>query len=51
MKNGAAAMAQVGETELDVRRLGRALWRRAWLLIALAVAVAVAIGVPTPGGG
>jgi uncharacterized protein involved in exopolysaccharide biosynthesis len=35
-------MAQIGETELDVRALGRALWRRAWLLIALALAVTTA---------
>src|SRR3712207_3331489 len=35
-------MAQIGETELDVRALSRALWRRAWLLVALALAVAIA---------
>jgi uncharacterized protein involved in exopolysaccharide biosynthesis len=28
-------MAQVGETELDVGVLARALWRRAWLVILL----------------
>ena len=33
-------MAQIGETELDVRALSRALWRKAWLLVLLAVAAA-----------
>jgi exopolysaccharide transport family protein len=35
-------MAQIGETELDVRALSRALWRKAWLLVLLAVVVAAA---------
>lgn len=35
-------MAQIGETELDVRALARALWRRSWLLVLLAVIAAVA---------
>ena len=30
-------MAQIGETELDMRALSAALWRRAWLLVLLAV--------------
>ena len=34
-------MAQIGETELDVRALARALWRRSWLLVLLAVIAAV----------
>ena len=34
-------MAQIGETELDVRALARALWRRSWLLVLLAIVVAV----------
>jgi polysaccharide biosynthesis transport protein len=34
-------MAQIGETELDLGALSRALWRRAWLLILLAVLAAV----------
>ena len=34
-------MAQIGETELDVRALSRALWRRAWLLAILTVAAAI----------
>ncbi len=34
-------MAQIGETELDLRALSQALWRRAWLFAALAVCVAV----------
>lgn len=33
-------MAQIGETELDIRALARALWRRSWLLVLLAVVVA-----------
>jgi uncharacterized protein involved in exopolysaccharide biosynthesis/Mrp family chromosome partitioning ATPase len=33
-------MAQIGETELDVRALSRALWRKAWLLVLLAVLAA-----------
>lgn len=33
-------MAQIGETELDVRALWRALWRRSWLLVILAIAAA-----------
>jgi len=32
-------MAQIGETELDIRALSRALWRRSWLLVLLAVIV------------
>jgi uncharacterized protein involved in exopolysaccharide biosynthesis len=35
-------MAEIGETELDMRALARALWRRAGLLALLAVVVAVA---------
>jgi exopolysaccharide transport family protein len=35
-------MPQIGETELDVRALARALWRRAWLLLLLTVGVAAA---------
>ena len=35
-------MAQVGETELDARALGGALWRRIWLLIAVAAIVGAA---------
>ena len=35
-------MAQIGETELDVRALWRALWRRSWLLVLLTIAVAAA---------
>jgi uncharacterized protein involved in exopolysaccharide biosynthesis len=34
-------MAQIGETELNVRALARALWRRSWLLVLLAVIAAV----------
>ena len=34
-------MAQIGETELDVRALARALWRRSWLLVLLAIVAAV----------
>lgn len=34
-------MAQIGETELDVGTLSRALWRRAWLLALLAVLAAL----------
>ena len=34
-------MAQIGETELDVRALARALWRRSWLLVLLAIIAAV----------
>ncbi len=34
-------MAQIGETELDLRALSRALWRRAWLFAILAVVAAV----------
>ena len=34
-------MAQIGETELDVHALSRALWRRAWLLAILTVAAAI----------
>src|SRR5882724_9866066 len=32
-------MAQIGETELDVGALWRALWRRSWLLVLLAIIV------------
>jgi uncharacterized protein involved in exopolysaccharide biosynthesis len=35
-------MAQIGETELDARALGGALWRRIWLLIAVAALVGAA---------
>jgi uncharacterized protein involved in exopolysaccharide biosynthesis/Mrp family chromosome partitioning ATPase len=35
-------MAEIGETELNVRALARALWRRAWLLALLAIVAAVA---------
>jgi uncharacterized protein involved in exopolysaccharide biosynthesis len=45
-------MAEIGETELDVRALSRALWRRLWLLILLAVAAAagtwIALGYVDP---
>ncbi len=34
-------MAQIGETELDLRALSHALWRRAWLLVLLAFLAAV----------
>src|SRR5687767_11646777 len=33
-------MAQIGETELDLGVLSRALWRRTWLLVLLAVLAA-----------
>ncbi len=35
-------MAQIGETELDVRALWRGLWRKAWLIGFLTVAAAIA---------
>jgi len=35
-------MAEIGETELDLRVLWQALWRHAWLLVLLAVFAAVA---------
>jgi uncharacterized protein involved in exopolysaccharide biosynthesis len=35
-------MAEIGETELDVRALARALWRWSWLLVLLAIAAAAA---------
>ena len=34
-------MAQIGETELDLRALSHALWHRAWLFAGLAVCVAI----------
>ncbi len=34
-------MAQIGETELDVRALSQGLWRRAWLLAILTIAAAI----------
>ncbi len=34
-------MAEIGETELDIRALIGALWRRAWLLVLLSVLAAV----------
>lgn len=34
-------MAEIGETELDLRALWQALWRHAWLLVLLAVIAAV----------
>lgn len=36
-------MAQVGETELNIQALARALWRRVWLLVLVAVAVAAGV--------
>ncbi len=45
-------MTQIGETELDLHTLSRALWRRAWLLAVLAVCFAIAtyvgLGFVTP---
>jgi uncharacterized protein involved in exopolysaccharide biosynthesis len=35
-------MAQIGETELDVRALSGALWRRAWLLVLVAAIIGAA---------
>lgn len=35
-------MADIAETELDVRTLAQTLWRRAWLLALLAIAAAIA---------
>jgi tyrosine-protein kinase Etk/Wzc len=34
-------MAEIGETELDLRALSSALWRRAWLLFGLAIVAAI----------
>jgi tyrosine-protein kinase Etk/Wzc len=34
-------MAQIGETELDLRALWQALWRRAWLFVALGICAAL----------